>query len=135
MAVRDRWSNVLNPRIDPSPLTYEEQQLILREYKRYGNQFAKIAEKLPKRTCVQIKNFCKAHADLIDRRDSDDTSSSQDTEDDHLDYAHDDERRKPTLKFISENPTFSTQELSDECRKKGFHVCERCFPVHQKIRK
>lgn len=46
---RERWHNHLDPAINKSPWTEEEDLLLTQAHQQYGNQWAKIAKLLPGR--------------------------------------------------------------------------------------
>ena len=48
---RERWHNHLDPNINKSPWTEEEDRLLAQAHEQYGNQWAKIAKLLPGRYC------------------------------------------------------------------------------------
>lgn len=59
-ACRDRWVSHLDPRINHTPLTEEEDKLILYLHATvYKNQWSKIAERLPGRTAEAVKSKWK----------------------------------------------------------------------------
>lgn len=53
---RERYRNYLNPNIEHSEWTKEEDQKILYHYSQFGNQWKKISEFLPGRTGNSIRN-------------------------------------------------------------------------------
>ena len=54
--IRDRFLNSLDTKFDRSKFTVEEDQMILKYYKIYGNSWARIAKKLKTRTGDMVKN-------------------------------------------------------------------------------
>ena len=54
--IRDRFLNSLDTKFDRGKFTEEEDQIIIKYYKIYGNSWAKIAKKLKTRTGDMVKN-------------------------------------------------------------------------------
>jgi hypothetical protein len=55
-AIRDRWINYLAPHIRKDPWTPEEDQMLIAKREELGPRWAKIAQFLPGRTSLHVKN-------------------------------------------------------------------------------
>lgn len=53
---RERWTNYLNPAIDNSEWTEEEDALLLEKHEEIGRHWKAIAEFFPNRTDIAVKN-------------------------------------------------------------------------------
>ena len=53
---RERWRNHLDPNVNRSPWTPEEDQILIEMHEKLGNQWVKIAEKLNNRSDNCVKN-------------------------------------------------------------------------------
>lgn len=57
---RERWLSNLNPEIDLSPWTPEEEDYIMELHKKFGNKWARIAKHFKGRTSISIKNHFRS---------------------------------------------------------------------------
>ena len=56
---RERWMNQLDPQLNKDNWTPQEDALLLMSQRRFGNQWSKIMQFLPRRSCNAVKNrFC-----------------------------------------------------------------------------
>lgn len=62
---RDRWFNCLQPDMDKTPFSEKEDQVIIEQRKKIGNQWSMIAELLSKRTPSSVKNRWYSHLSKI----------------------------------------------------------------------
>lgn len=53
---RERWRNHLDPNINHSPWTPEEDQLIIKYHEQFGNKWVQISQMIPNRSDNAIKN-------------------------------------------------------------------------------
>ncbi|XP_027127509.1 uncharacterized protein LOC113771952 [Coffea eugenioides] len=54
---RLRWTNHLRPNLKKGSFTKQEERLVVKLHKKYGNKWSYISSKLPGRTDNEIKNF------------------------------------------------------------------------------
>ncbi|KAI3462367.1 hypothetical protein Pfo_019030 [Paulownia fortunei] len=76
MSCRLRWVNHLNPKVDKTPFSEEEQGRLLELHRDFGNKWSAIVSFFPGRTDNQLKN--QYHA-LVGSRNMKVTSSSSST--------------------------------------------------------
>ena len=53
---RERWHNHLDPDVRKGPWSSEEDAVVLESHRLVGNAWARIAERLPGRTDMAVKN-------------------------------------------------------------------------------
>jgi len=54
---RERWTNVIDPSLNYTPWTEEEEQILIQLQQESGNRWAAFEEKLPGRSANSIKNY------------------------------------------------------------------------------
>ena len=68
---RERWHNHLDPDVKKGPWSPEEDATIIEQQKVFGNQWARIAEFLPGRTDMSVKNRWHTFVRSAQRKGSD----------------------------------------------------------------
>jgi hypothetical protein len=68
---RERWTNFLNPNIKKGPFSGEEDCILIEQWKLFGPRWAVIADQLPGRTQIKIRDRFKTlrtrHCEELDR--------------------------------------------------------------------
>lgn len=71
--LKDRWQNYLDPSLDRSPFSEEEDAIILELYPQIGKRWKLMASHLPNRSPVDVRNRCY----LLLRKESKDGQKRQ----------------------------------------------------------
>jgi hypothetical protein len=54
---RERWTNVVDPKLNYAPWTEEEEQILILAQQELGNKWSQIEKRLPGRSANSIKNY------------------------------------------------------------------------------
>lgn len=80
--IRDRYLNILNPKINKKQWTVQEDELLLKLYQQHGRKWVQIAKYIPGRSEVMVKNrFYSKFSEYLDNSmnniDTNDTTSQE----------------------------------------------------------
>ena len=119
--IRDRFLNSLDSKFERGKFTEEEDQMILKYYKIYGNSWARIAKKLKTRTGDMVKNrfysslkkYVTKNRNFLKRKRENSSTNKKKPK-----IQEDKDMETQNSKYHSENQKESTKEENDIYKKK-----------------
>ncbi|CAD8085271.1 unnamed protein product [Paramecium sonneborni] len=126
--IRERFLNNLDPEINRSKFTVQEDQIILEQYRIYGPKWSEIAKMLDRRPENQVKNRFYSHIKRVSMLEEKSDDENSDVDSSKSEQAH----IPPPIQIYQPLETIqSIKEENENIKNDSFNNVQNCTPSNR----